>query len=147
MYSFSKNIFSKCQKYVTVIICGGKMQKKKTKIFRMRILVYKNLEKGNMGKYIRKGLTCRYGVTTTVIICEKFRVKWDFFELSSSKTHWSMRFWKWNLKEGGFWENGFLNFGDFFFAIWNCILQQIFVLKQRAFVQKQNMPWIAVNAI
>ncbi len=40
----------------------------------------------NCGVLWEKGPDCRYGVTASVIICEKFRVKWDFSELSSSKT-------------------------------------------------------------
>ncbi len=54
------------------------------------------------------------------------------------KTYWTMRFWKWNLKKSPFWENDFLKFWwFFFFTIWNCILQQIFVIKQYAFVQER----------
>ncbi len=33
-----------------------------------------------------KGPGCRYGVTVSVITCKKFEVKWDFSEVSSSKT-------------------------------------------------------------
>ncbi len=35
---------------------------------------------------------CHYRVTASVIVYEKFRVKWDFSELFSSKTCWITRF-------------------------------------------------------
>ncbi len=40
----------------------------------------------------RKVLLCRYGITNSVTICEKFSVKWDFYGRSSSKTYWIMKF-------------------------------------------------------
>ncbi len=80
------------------------------------------------GKFSEKrGPSCRYGFTASMIIYEKFRIKWDFSELFSSKTLRDTRFSKWNLKKSRFEKMASLNFSNFF-TIWNYTLQQFFFL-------------------
>ncbi len=62
---------------------------------RIVIISFRNITKNILiqkGRALEKVLYGWYEVTANVVICEKFRVKWNFSVLSSSKSCWIMKF-------------------------------------------------------
>ncbi len=84
---------------------------------------------------LRKGPT--YGVTASVIICEKFS-QMRLFRALYLRNLLNYEIFKMKLKKP-FLRKWLFKILVIFFPIWNCLLQQIFVLKQCVFVQEGNV--------